>query len=189
MKAILYILLGLSLGSGLTLIALQERFIRERRRLLGLGESQRAKDAQAAVAVLNKQWEQKCQQQADELEAYQARLAAVEASPPPVASDEFIECSEHDRLIHEKNTEISRLAAEVKTIGSHLASHQVEVGDLHGQITFLKGEIARLEEEKKHIEENKRIPDDDFLLLGQSGGHLLPGSVVRAFIKGHQDRQ
>ena len=181
MKAILYILLGLSLGSGLTLIALQERFIRERRRLLAMGESQRAKAAQAAVAVLNDQWEQKCQQQAEELGKCQAKLTAVEASPP-IDRDAFIECSEHDRLINEKNSEISRLAAEIKTIGSHLANNQVEVSDLLGQVTFLKGEIAKLEEEKRHI------PDDDFLMLGQSGGHLLPGSVVRAFIKGHQDR-
>lgn len=178
-KTILYVFLGLSLGSGLTLIALQERFVRERRRLLAIGESQRSKSAQAAVTVLNKQWEQKCQQQAEELLACQTQLAAIEPSPPPIDLTEFISRSEHERLIHEKNTELSRLAAEHKTMATHLASHQEEVKELHDHISFLKGEISRLEEAQKSL------PDDDFLLLGQPGSHLLPGSVVRAFIKGH----
>ena len=178
-KTILYIFLGLSLGSGLTLIALQERFVRERRRLLAMGESQRSKAAQAAVAVLNKQWEQKCQQQAEELQACQAQLAIVEASPPPNDHEEVIARNEHERLIHEKNFELSRLASEHKNMTIHLASHQEEIRELHGQITFLEGEIARLEDERKGL------PDDDFLVLGPPGGHMLPGSVVRAFIKGH----
>ena len=186
MKALLYILLGVSLGSGLTLIALQERFIRERRRLLALGESQRATATQAAVALLNKQWEQKCKQHTDELQECQSRLAlAATETPAPIAHEDtgdVIDKSEHERLIHDKNIELDRLAAEYKTMTRHLASHQEEIKDLHGQITFLKGEIAKLEEERKHIP----AADDDFLVLGQAGGHLLPGSVARAFIKGHQ---
>lgn len=178
-KTILYVFLGLSLGSGLTLLALQERFVRERRRLLAIGESQRAKSAQAAVTVSNKQWEQKCQEQAAELRACQEQLAAVEAIPAPIDLAEYILRTEHERLIHEKNTELSRLAAEHKTIATHLSSRQEEIKELDEHITYLKGEITRLQEEKKNL------PDDDFLLLGQPGSHLLPGSVVRAFIKGH----
>lgn len=178
-KSILFVCLGLSLGSGLTLISLQERFVRERRRLLAMGESQRSKAAQAAVAVVNKQWEQKYQEQEEELQACQAQLAATEVSPAPIDLGEFIARSEHERLIAEKNVELGRLATEHKTITNHLTKHQEEIKELHGQITFLTGEIARLEEEKK------RLPDDDFLILGQPGGHLLPGSIVRAFIKGH----
>ena len=179
MKSILYILLGLSLGSGLTLIVLQERFVRERRRLLAMGESQRAKAAQAAVAVLTKQWEQKGQQQAEELQAYQAQLATVEESPTPIDPEEYLARIEHEQLIHEKNFELGRLVAEHKTMVNRLTEHQGEITELHGQIIFLKGEITRLEEEKK------RIPTDDFLVLAPPGGHLLPGAVVRAFIKGH----
>ena len=188
MKALLYILLGASLGSGLTLIALQERFIRERRRLLSLGESQRATATQAAVALLNKQWEQKCKQHTDELQECQSRLAAAETpseTPSPIAHQDpgdLIDKNEHERLLHEKDVEVDRLAAEHKTMAHHLASHQEEIKDLHGQITFLKGEIAKLEEERKHLP----AADNDFLVLGQAGGHLLPGSVARAFIKGHK---
>lgn len=184
MKAFLFILLGLSLGSGLTLIALQERFVRERRRLMALGESQRATATQAAVALLNKQWEQKCKQHTDELEECRTRLAETETSPPAVPEErgDVIDTSEHERMIHEKNLELGRLAAEIKTMGTLLTNHKDEINDLHGQITFLKGEIAKLEEEKKRIP----APDDDFLFLGQGRGHLLPGSVARAFIKGHQ---
>lgn len=179
-KSILYVCLGLSLGSGLTLITLQERFVRERRRLLAMGESQRSKAAQAAVAVVNKQWEQKYQEQEEELHACQAQLAAAaEVNPAPINLEEFITRSEHEQLIAEKNAELGRLAAEHKTLTSHLTRHQEEINELHGQIAFLTGEIARLEEERKSI------PDDDFLILGQPGGHMLPGSVVRAFIKGH----
>ncbi len=182
MKALLYILLGLSLGSGMALIALQERFIRERRRLLALGESQRATATQAAVALVNKQWEQKCKQHTDDLQELRARLEATE-TPGPLAPEDLenlVDKGEHERLLHEKNLALDRLAAENKALASHLANHQEEIKDLHGQITFLKGEIAKLEEEKKHLP----AADDDFLFLGQ--GSLLPGSVARAFIKGHQ---
>lgn len=174
MKTFLYILLGLSLGSGLTLIAIQERFMRERRRLLAMGESQRAKAAEVAESILNKQWESKFQQQAEELQACQAQLATAGPCPTPgIDAEECVLRSEHEQLLHEKNLELARLTTENTTLVHHLDSHQEKINDLHDQ-------LARLEEEKK------LVPDDDFLLLGQPGGHLLPGSVVRAFIKGRQ---
>jgi hypothetical protein len=178
MKTILYILLGLSLGAGLTLIVLQERFVRERRRLLALGESQRAKDSQAAMAVLNKQWEQKYQQQAEEMQACQAQLAVIEMSPAVPGQAEIALRQEHERLLLEKNAALDRLTAEQQSFRQQWAGQQEEIKDLQGQLTFLTGEIERLKGEKV------LLTDDDFLLLGQPGGHLLPGSVVRAFIKG-----
>lgn len=179
-KTSLFILLGLCLGSGLTLIALQERFVRERRRLLAMSESQRTKSAHAAVAVSTKQWEQKCQQLEEDLHAVQTQLAFAEANPPPIDPKEFVPRSEHERLIQEKNSELTRLTADHKMIASQLTKDQEEINELQAQIAFLGGEVSRLERAKTDVS-----VDDDFLLLGPPGGHLLPGSVVRAFIKGH----
>lgn len=182
MKVFLYILLGLSLGSGLTLIALQERFIRERRRLLAMGESQLAQAAQALAEAKEKRAEELGRLTQDLAEC-RGRLAIAD-SRPPIDPEGLIDRDEHDRLLREREAEISRLATENLTLADHLARQQGESADLNGQITFLKGELGRVEAEKAA----RPDPDDDFLLLGQPGGHLLPGAVVRAFIKGRQDK-
>lgn len=192
MKVLLYILLGLSLGAGMTLIVLQERFLRERRRLMAMGESQRAKAAQALEDA-----NQKCHQLTEELRECQARITDAETTPAPESAG-LIPQDEHERLIRENTEELSRLAEENRTLADHLAKYQGENQDLYGeiaelqgeiaslrgQITSLQGELAALEAEKK-----SQMVDDDFVLLGQPGGHLLPGPVVRAFIKGRQSEK
>lgn len=189
MHAFLYVLLGLSLGAGLTLIALQERFVRERRRLLALGEAQRAKTAQT-VDELGTRLEQQTKQHQEELRACQARLAAAEAAPATAPAREGgLEVSEYERLIEGKTVELNRLATENTALAEHLASHRAEIKDLQGQVAFLHGEVTRLEGETARLAaEKEALPDDDFLLLGQPGGHMLPGSVVRAFIKRSQQK-
>lgn len=192
MKILLYILLGLSLGAGLTLIALQERFLRERRRLMALGESQRAKSHQV-MADANKKWEQQCQQLSEELQACQTRLTAAEAAPP-MDTQGLVPQAEHERLIRENTAELSRLAEENRSLADHLAKYQGENQDLYGEIAELQGEIASLHGQLTTLQgeiatlsaEQKTSLDDDFILLGRPGGHLLPGSVVRALIKGRQ---
>lgn len=182
MTAILYILLGLSLGTGLTMIVLQERFLMERRRLLTLGESQRTK-ADHALDELNKKWANECREHIDELHACQEQLKKIEDLPPPSSPENHIDRTEHNRLIQEKNSELSRLAAEIKTAAKLLAGHQEEIHDLQGQIAFLQGEVTRLETAPPKTS----LPNDDFVLIGSTNGHLLPGSVVRALIKGRQE--
>ncbi|MDP2104729.1 MAG: hypothetical protein Q8J76_01950 [Desulfobulbaceae bacterium] len=181
MKALLFILLGLSLGIGLTLIAIQERFLRERRRLLALGESQRAKATQA-LDEQNKKWAQECQQYKDELSACKEQLTKREV-PTLSSPEDPIHKNEHDRLIQEKNSELSRLATEIRGAAELLGGRQEEINDLQGQIAFLQGEVTRLEEAPRE----KTLPNDDFVLLGNTNGHLLPGSVVRALIKGRKE--
>lgn len=195
MKALLYVILGLSLGAGCTLIALQERFLRERRRLLALGDSQRAK-ADMAVDEMKAKWEAECELLQSELQACQGRLAeailaaeaakeAVEESEVPVvatAGADLVLRGEHERLIQEKNTELSRLAAENKSLAVHLQGQQEELTDLHGQIAYLKEELAKAQEAVA----TQVLSDDDFVLLAAKGsGHLLPGAVARAFLKGN----
>lgn len=182
MEAILYILLGLSLGIGFTLIGLQERFLRERRRLLALGDSQRAK-ADQTLDELNKKWAEECRQHKADLQTCQEELARIESAPPLPSKQDHIDKNEHNRLIQEKNTELSRLAIEIKGAAELLERHKEELDDLQGQNAFLRGEVARLEEAQK----NKVLPNDDFVLLGNTKGHLLPGSVVRALIKGRKE--
>jgi|GEM_PF-1986615 len=193
MKTFLLILLGLSLGSGLTLIVLQERFIRERRRLLSLGESQRAKASQASLAVLTKQWEQKYQLQGEDLQACQGQLAALAANPPQApetpqaAIEDAIPRPLHEQLLGEKAAEIDRLTAERDELSQQASQQtirqQEEITELQGQIERFTNEISQL---KRQVE---LMTDNDFLLLGQPGGHMLPGSVVRAFIKGQHRSQ
>lgn len=192
-KSILYILLGLSLGSGLMLIALQERFLRERRRLMTLGESQRAKAAQA-LDDTNKKWEQQLRQLTEELHGCQSRLATAEALPLTDAVG-LVPQDEHERLLRENTEQLSRLAEENRNLADHLAKYQGENQDLYHEIAELQGEIANLhgqlstlqsEIATREAKQKTRLDDDDFVLLGQPGGHLLPGSVVRAFIKGRQ---
>lgn len=187
MKTVLFILLGLCLGTGLTLIALQERFVRERRRLLSLGEAQRAKASQTALAVLTKQWEQKYQQQGEELQACQGQLTVLTTNPPQAPAEDSIARPLHDKLLGERDAEIDRLTAERDELhrqtSQQSSQHQEEIDKLQGQIHGLTNEVTLL---KREVE---LISDNDFLLLGQPGGHMLPGSVVRAFIKGQRKSQ
>ncbi len=182
MKAILFVLLGLCLGTGTTLIFLQERFLRERRRLLALGESQRAKGEQASEELTRK-WEEECELLRQELQGCQVRLAErVESAavPPPEDRPEMIDRHEHQRLIEEKNGELSRLAGENKSLADQCLAHQREIDDLNLQISYLKDELVKAQAARN------TLPDDDFLLLGgQAANHLLPGSVARAFIRGN----
>jgi len=217
MKAILYILLGFSLGTGLTLIALQERFLRERRRLLALGESYRAKGDEA-LDELNKKWDQDCRQHREALQACQEQLTTLAAVPPSAPPDEYISRLDHERLVQEKNTELSRLASDIKGTADLIEGQRKEINELQGQIALLQGDIARregtdstapaeliarhqqeldalhgqlaaLQAEVSCLEKTRTEQpplNDDFILLGAPNGHLLPGSVVRAFIKGRQ---
>ena len=51
-----------------------------------------------------------------------------------------------------------------------------QFAELQSESDFLKGEVDRLEEEKKSL------PVDDFIVVGAPGGHLLPGSVARSLM-------
>lgn len=170
MTAILYAILGLSFGVGLTLIYLQERFIRERRLLVAVGESERAKAAQM-IKDLDEQWERTCSKYKQEIEAYKQQLSDSQFS------ERLAELEEETRF---KDSKITELGKENDRLQKNLVSYQKEIDDLQGELTFLKGEINRLEEERK------KLPvDNDFIVFGESG-HLLPGSVARAFIKSNK---
>jgi len=188
MTAILYIILGLSIGVGLTLIYLQERFIRERRLLVAMGESERAKSAKM-LKDLDEQWEKSCSQYKQEIAGYKQRLAQLNSKEIPLAGirpglkDEDSETISVERLaeLEEetrfKDGKLTELEKDNDRLQKSLAGFQKEIHDLQGELTFLKGEINRLEDEKKKLPQ-----DNDFIVLAD-GGHLLPGAVARAFMK------
>ncbi len=189
MNAILYIIMGFSLGVGLTLIYLQERFIRERRLLVAMGESERAKSAKM-LKDLDAQWETACAQYKEEIETYKTRLAeaqlVLEAREPDTDSDDkaataLAEAGERINILTEELERVkaqkSGISAEERQKFQHdIDVFQQETKDLQAEITFLKGEVKRLQEA-----DNKQLPDD-YIVLSDSG-HLLPGSVARAFMK------
>jgi len=184
MTAILYIILGLSIGIGLTLIYLQERFVRERRLLVAMGESERAKSAKM-LKDLDENWEKSCAQYKEDIEMYKERLEnlANETSPAVNAVSEELSEESQQRLaqleaeVQDNEGKLAELQSDNNRLQKNLASYQQEIKELQGELTFFKGEVTRLEEEQK-----KLPADDDFIVLAD-GGHLLPGSVARAFMK------
>ncbi len=185
MTAILYIILGLSIGIGLTLIYLQERFIRERRLLVAMGESERAKSAKM-LKDLDESWEKSCAQYKENIEIYKERLEnlANETSPPAVnAVGEELSEESQQRLaqleaeVQDNDRKLAELQSDNNSLQKRLANHQQEISELQGELTFFKGEVTRLEVEQKGLP-----ADNDFIVLAD-GGHLLPGSVARAFMK------
>ncbi len=191
MSAILYIIMGLSLGVGLTLIYLQERFIRERRLLVAMGESERAKSAKM-LKDLDAQWEGTCAQYKEEIEKYKARLTEVQLILEAKGADNnddnddeaavaLTEAGERINILTEElervKSQKAGLSAEERRRFQHdISAYQQETKDLQAEITFLKGEVKRL-----HEPDNNQLPDD-YIVLSDSG-HLLPGSVARAFMK------
>lgn len=191
MNAILYIIMGLSLGVGLTLICLQERFVRERRLLVAMGESERAKSAKM-LKDLDAQWEKTCSQYKEDIERYKAQLAEAQLmlearEPDNDDSDDdeeaaaLTEAGERLNILAEELEQVksqkSGISAEERRKFQHdISLYQQETKDLQAEITFLKGEVKRLQEAG-----NNQLPDD-YIVLSDSG-HLLPGSVARAFMK------
>lgn len=186
---ILYMIIGFSLGVGLALIYLQEKFTRERRKLLGLNEAEKAKSAEM-LASLDAKWEEKNKTdkaegsaQATRVQELQRALKVAEekvfehATEPLSRNDTDNQASELQEILTGKETELEELLSEKQNISSTLNAARQEVEELQGEIIFLKGEIKTLKEEKK------REPiDDDYLVLGP-GNHYIPGSVARALME------
>ncbi len=192
MNAILYIIMGLSLGVGLTLIYLQERFVRERRLLVAMGESERAKSAKM-LKDLDSQWDRTCTQYKEDIEKYKAQLAetqlALEAREPDNNGngDEAVaalaEAGERIKILVEELEQLKAQKTDIAVEKRHKLQHDIsvfqqEIKDLQAEITFLKGEVKRLREANNN---NDQLPDD-YIVLSDSG-HLLPGSVARAFME------
>jgi chromosome segregation ATPase len=164
MTTILYIILGITIGVGCTLIALQERLLRERRLAVAASAAEQEKSAKLLKEV-DDRWEQECEKCKEELAALQDE----------VINDERVELFEETLL--EKESRISTLAAENKQLKESLFAVQTQLAELQSESDFYRGEIRRLEEELKGL------PPDDFIVLSGPGGHLLPGSVARALMR------
>lgn len=163
MTTLLYILLGISVGIGCTLIFLQERFIRERRIILTTSKAEREKAA-IQLKELDEKWEAECEQ-------YKQELALLQDEAASSRTDDS-----EEKLL-EKEAQISALTDENKQLLETRAALQEQLAEIQSESDYLKGEINRLEKEQS------QIPADDFILLSPSGGHLLPGSVARALMK------
>ncbi len=191
MTAILYIILGLSIGIGLTLLYLQERFIRERRLLVAMGESERAKSAKM-LKDLDEQWEASCSQYKEDIETYKKQIedlnneiSAVKVATPAEQLQSYAidqnqepqpDIAKYELEAKNKDAKLKELTKGNEDLRKSLASYQQEIKELQAELAFFKGEVARLEEEAK-----KLPADNDFIVLAD-GGHLLPGSVARAFM-------
>nr|MBF0221532.1 hypothetical protein [Desulfobulbaceae bacterium] len=167
MTTLLYILLGISVGIGCTLIFLQERFTRERRRILATSKAEREK-ATRQLLELDEKWEAECEQYRQELAAAQTEAAGDNAA-------------DSEQRILEKESEIAALTSENQQLQKSNAALQDQLTEAQSESDYLKGEIKRLEKEKS------QIPADDFIVLSPSGGHLLPGSIARALMKRTND--
>jgi septal ring factor EnvC (AmiA/AmiB activator) len=170
MVVILYIILGLAVGIGLTLVYLQERLIRERRLTVTMGESERLKAA-ALIKDVQAQMDEACARHKEDIAGYKGRLDAL--------STEFQQRSgKLEEIVREKDIKLAELSKENSGLQENLAACQDEIKELQGELTFFKGEAARVDKGGKML-----AVDDDSIVLAESG-HLLPGAVVRALMKG-----
>jgi len=209
MTAILYTILGISIGVGVTLIYLQERFVRERRLLVAMGESERAKSAKM-LKELDEQWEAECEQYKEELEGCKKRLEELEHSKGSEATisaqdEEKIALlgkelkarqEEYEKLLEENASLKKKLdaAAETSSAGNNDESRALvdslrqEIGEQQAEVDFLRGEVSRLKEElAAEKEKSARAASaptlDDDCIVFSKGGHLLPGSIARKLMK------
>ncbi len=201
-RSSLYIVLGFSLGVGVTLIYLQERFLRERRKLRALDIAERAK-SQEIIKELDAKWEKEtieCRREiADahlqiagyeeaalisetkvkELEeiivAYAEKADKVEETEQRCTVDRAA-ITELQLTLQEKEEELAGLLKEKNDLLGTLTEARQEISDLHGEIEFLKGKITNIENQRKKSEQ-----DDDFLVM-TPGHHYIPGSVVRSLM-------
>lgn len=187
---ILYIILGVCLGVGASLIYLQERFTKERRKLIALNEAEKAKSADM-LKRLDADWEEKTKADKEDILAKAARVQELEEALEEADNRAKNLAQETPSTAHKdggqdnellidlqgamqvKETELKDLLRENQEISKTLQTAYQEVKDLHGEITFLKGEVKKLEETSKD-----QPSDDDFLVLGP-GNHYIPGSVAR----------
>lgn len=154
MTTFLYMVLGLAVGIGVTLIFLQERFVRDRQRLLAKGESERVKSAQM-LHDSESHWQERLEECRMKLAEYQNQLPDLQA----------IEASQE------------KFAAERTAWQEKIDGQLQQISELQGEVAFLQGE-----NEKLRKEQNEQPPSEDYLVFSP-GGHLLPGSVARAFMK------
>lgn len=190
----LYIVLGLSVGVGSTLIFLQEKIIRERRKLMALSASEKAK-AKEALKELDSRWEQATAKQKKEIEEATLKIAALEKKEQDseekiVMLEEMIanhgkgagrdeisgEIDELKRNLLEGEEKLQGLLKERVGLQGALAEARKEVSDLYGEIDFLKGAVAKLESERKKWKDG-----DDYLVVAP-GRYIIPGSVARSLM-------
>jgi len=179
MTAILYTILGVSLGVGVTLIYLQERFVRERRLLVAMGESERAKSAKL-LKDLDEQWEAECDHLKEELEACRRKIEEMEQDE---GTKEVITVQDTEKItalgneIKAKQEEYDKLLEENASLRRELAPLRQQIQEQQSEIAFLRGEVDKLKKELTEKPATASLEDD--CIVFSKGGHLLPGSIAR----------
>ena len=153
MTTFLYMVLGLAVGIGVTLIYLQEKFVRDRRQLLAKGESERVKSEQM-LQDSDSLWEEKYEACKKELSEYESRVPDLQA----------IESAQE------------KFTTERVAWKDNLDAQQQQISELQSEVAFLKGENEKLQKEKA----DRPASGDDIVF--SPGGHLIPGSVIKAFL-------
>jgi len=187
--SLLYIILGLSIGVGASLIYLQERFTRDRRSLIALHESDKVKSA-GLLKDLDTKWEKRYKKEQEKNDRQKGKITELEeallqaethlkkkvATVPENPAAENSARKEIDSLtktIENNDIALRKLQQEKDILEQSLQESRQEIENLHGETTFLQGEIRTLKESA-----STHKPDDDFLILAP-GNHYIPGSVAR----------
>ncbi len=162
MTTILYIILGISIGVGCTLIFLQGRFIRERLFVVAASQSERQKSAEQ-LKELDEQWELECAHYKQEVAAMQDEAAH--------GGDEVKGLEE---ALLKKEALLTELTIEQEQLRESIAVIQGQFAELQSESDVLKGEVDRLEEEKKNL------PDDDYTIfyITDVSGHGAASAFV-----------
>lgn len=142
MTALLYIILGAVLGVGLTLLILQDRFVRQRRLLVAMGESERAKSSQM-LHELDDQWKQESRQFRQKLKSYKNKLSIKQVAPQEALSRVAI----LKEKMREKEEARLELEEAKNNLQNSLSDRRLEISEMQEEISFLKGEADRLSNE------------------------------------------
>jgi len=186
--SLLYIILGLSIGVGASLIYLQERFTRDRRSLIALHESDKLSSA-GLLKDLDIKWEQRYKKEQEKNDSQKGKIAELEealhqaeshlqeeTNPEPknqAADNSAQELHNLKEALEKKEQAQQKLQQENDLLKQSIQESRQEIENLHGEITFLKGEVTTLKESA-----GSQTADDDFLILAP-GNHYIPGSVAR----------
>ena len=216
MISFLYVILGFSLGFGVAIITLQERFIRERRRLIALNQAERVKNSESQSEDLQRIKAEKtaCQEALEECRRAAAEAArpeaperedSTQAATAPEEMEPRIDPQARERVEQLENELASareRLMAEEATrkILQDTKEHlEEDVVNLEGETHALKEEILRQKEtitglkgliedlESQLSVQKQKVLEDSIVV--SPGNHILPGRVARALMRENASRR
>ncbi len=165
MTAVLYIILGLSIGIGITLIYLQERYNRERRLLVSMAESERLKSSQT-VKDLDEQWSHERDQYRTELQENTSHIQEMEHALSEAAANSGIlpnqfsltertELNSLRKLLKERDDDKTLLEAGKNSLQKSLASQQQVINEMQEENSILKEQLGHISDDSPESQGNE----------------------------------